>query len=290
MPALFIAVGQDGLRLISENGTDWVRPQTGKEGETYRCCVYGLGRWVAVGSYGGENIAAVTTDGTKWETAKKAANYVRYFRGLGFDGKQFVGIGGDPGSVGASKPFYCTSTTGLQWTDFTELGGKHIIRRLAFGQGLTVGVGDRGRRVVAKDLTKWEDAPEAKAIETLVDIAFGNGKFVGVGLHGLRMASEDGVTWSAKQTGEEGEHLNSVVWTGKQFVAVGSGATYFSADGAKWEKKANQDAPANCCFGGGLFAGTGWKGRILISQDALAWREVYKNEKHLEAICWGSGA
>ncbi len=288
MPSLFVAVGQDGLRLVSENGTDWSRQQMGREGDTYRCTVFGNGRWVAVGSYGGENIMAVTTDGTKWETAKKAADYVRYFRGLGFDGKQFIGIGGDPGSVGASKPFYSTSPDGLKWSDFADIGGKHIIRRLAFGKGLIVGVGDRGRRMAASDLTSWKDAPEAKAIETLVDVAFGNGKFVGVGLHGLRMTSDDGLTWSAKQTGEEGQHLNSVVWTGKQFVAIGVGATYFSSDGVTWEKKANKDAPTNCCFGGALFAGSAWKGRILISQDAVAWREVHKNEKHVEAVCWGS--
>jgi hypothetical protein len=287
MPSLFVAVGQDGLRIVSENGTDWMRPQTGKEGETYRCGAFGNGRWVAVGSYGGDNICASTTDGSKWETSKKSAGYVRYFRGLGFDGKQFIGIGGDPGSVGVSKPFYCTSVDGLTWTEIAEIGGKHIIRRLAFGKGLVVGVGDRGRRVVTTDYTSWKDAPEAKAIETLVDVAFGNGKFVGVGLHGLRMSSEDGLVWAAKQTGDEGEHLNSVVWTGKQFAAIGAGATYFSADGVTWEKKTNKDAPANCCYGQGRFAGTAWKGRILISDDALTWREVHKNEKHLEAICWG---
>jgi hypothetical protein len=287
MSSLFVAVGQDGLRIVSENGTDWARAQSGKEGETYRCCVFGSGRWVAAGSYGGDNISAATVDGTKWETAKKAANYVRYFRGLGHDGKQFIGIGGDPGSVGVSKPFYSTSVDGLTWSDFAEIGGKHIIRRLAFGKSLVVGVGDRGRRVVSIDYKEWKDAPEAKAIETLVDVAFGNGKFVGVGLHGLRMASEDGLVWSAKQTGDEGEHLNSVVWTGKQFVAIGVAASYFSADGVTWEKKANKDAPTNCCYGGGLFAGSGWKGRVLISQDAVTWREAHKNEKHIEAICCG---
>jgi len=289
MPALFVAVGQDSLRLVSENGTDWGRQQTGREGETYRCCAFGNGRWAAVGSYGGKNIMAATADGTKWETAEKEANYVRYFRGLGFDGKQFIGIGGDPGSVGSSKPFYATSADGLKWSDLGEIGGKHIIRRLAFGKGIIVGVGDRGRRVATTDLTTWKDAPEAKAIETLVDVAFGNGKFVGVGLNGLRMASDDGLAWSAKQLGEEGEHLNSVLWTGKEFVAVGSGATFFSPDGTTWQKKANKDAPLTCCYGGGVFVGSAWKGRLLVSKDAVSWREVHKNEKHFEAVCWGGG-
>ena len=34
MGALFVAVGQDGLRVVSEDGAAWKNAQTGKEGET----------------------------------------------------------------------------------------------------------------------------------------------------------------------------------------------------------------------------------------------------------------
>src|SRR5712672_2013923 len=149
MPTMFVAVGQDGLRMVSEDGSDWKNPQVGKEGETYRCAAFGNERYVAAGSFGGDNIFATTTDGVRWDTVKTEAKYVQYVRGLAFDGRQFVAIGGDPGSVGASKPFLATSEDGLKWSALRELGGKHIVRRLAFGKGLAVGVGDRGRRVVS---------------------------------------------------------------------------------------------------------------------------------------------
>ena len=128
----------------------------------------------------------------------------------------------------------------------------------------------------------------AKPIDTLADVAFGAGKFVGVGLNGLRMSSEDGLTWSAPQRGEEGEHLNTVIWTGDKFAAIGFGATFFSSDGAQWTRQPNQNAPLTAAFGGGTYVGTQWKGRILISKDAVSWKEIYKAGQHVEALCFGS--
>ena len=288
MAGLFVAVGQDGLRIVSEDGAAWKNAQTGKEGETYRAVVFGNGRFVAIGSYGGDNIFASTTDGTVWETGKKEAKYVKYMRGLGFDGQQFIGIGGDPGSVGSSKPFLVTSPDGKTWSDFLDVPGKNMIRRLAFGKNTIAGVGDRGRRAASSDGGKtWQDAADAKAIDTLTDIAFGAGKFVGVGLHGLRMSSDDGLAWSAPQRGQEGEHLNTIIWTGDKFAAIGFGATYFSPDGVTWMRQPNQNAPLTAAFGHGNYVGTQWKGRLLMSRDAIAWQEVHKADQHAEAVCFG---
>jgi hypothetical protein len=286
---LFVAVGHNGQRIVSENGSDWKEPQFGKEGETYRAVAFGHGRFAAIGSYGGDNIYASTADGVTWETGKKAAKYVKYIRGIGFDGQQFLGIGGDPGSVGSANPFVVLSPDGKTWGDYIDVAGKYIIRRLAFGKGLIVGVGDRGRRAVSRDGGKtWEDAPNPKAIDTLADVAFGADKFVGVGLNSLRMTSEDGLTWSAPERGAEGEHLNTIVWAGNRFVAIGAGATFFSPDGVKWERQANTDAPLTAIWGNGTFLGASWKGRILASTDGVAWRQVHKCEQHIEALAFGN--
>jgi hypothetical protein len=117
--------------------------------------------------------------------------------------------------------------------------------------------------------------------------AFGNGVFVGVGLHGLRMSSTDGLKWEHRQTGEEGEHLNSILWAKDRFVAIGAGATYFSADGKTWEKAANENAPLTATFGNGVFVGVAWKGKVLTSTDAKAWKQVVKIDRHLEAVGYG---
>jgi len=288
MAGLFVGAGQNGLRLASADGVVWEHAQTGKEGETYRAVAFGNRRFVAVGSYGGDNIYASSSDGISWETGKKEAKYTKYIRGLGFDGQQFIGIGGDPGSVGEAKPFVVLSSDGKTWGDFVQVAGKMIIRRIAFGRGLIVGVGDRGRRAVSSDGGKtWQDAPGTKAIDTMADVAFGAGLFVGVGLNGLRMSSEDGLTWSAPERGEEGEHLNTIIWTGEHFAAIGAGATYFSPDGKNWQRAANTNAPLTATYGGEVFVGTQWKGRILSSKDAVQWNEVHKAAEHVEAVAFG---
>jgi len=286
MPSLFIAVGHDGLRMASADGVTWADRFTGKEGETYRSVCFGNGRAVAVGGYGGGNIFAATADGKTWKTQFADAKYVKYARGLGFGKDQFVALGGDPGSVGSSSPFVLFTKTGETWTEPLGIPGKHILRRLAYGNDIYVAVGDRGRRAASPDGKDWKEAPEGKALDTLIDVAFGNGVFVGVGLHGLRMATKDGLTWTDKHVGEEGEHINSVVWAKDKFVAVGAGATYFSADGKTWDRKANKDAPQITAYGDGLFVGVAWKGRISTSKDAVTWAETHKSDKHVESVVW----
>jgi len=287
--SLFVAVGHNGLRIVSEDGADWKNQQTGKEGEIYRAACFGDGRFVAVGSSGGDNIFAASQDGAAWQTGKKDAKYSKYIRGLLRGDKDFLGLGGDPGAVGDSRPFLLRSTDGVRWGDAIDIPGKNMLRRMAFGGGLYVAVGDRGRRCATKDLKDWQDAPDVKAVDTLIDVAFGKGVFVGVGLHGLRMTTEDGLKWTNRVVGEEGEHINSVVWTGDRFVAVGQGATYLSPNGYDWTRTPNADWPLTATYGGGVFVGANWKGRLSRSDDAVAWKQVFKCEFHVEALTYGAG-
>ena len=281
----FCAVGQNGLRIVSADGRVWTDAQTGKEGETYRAVAFGNGRLVAVGSYGGDNIFAASADGREWTHSKRDAHYAHYVRGLGFGGGEFLGLGGDPGSVGDGKPFVMRTADGVAWKDPAPIAGKNILRRVAWGNGRFVGVGDRGRRAASKDGLEWSDAPNAKAIDTLIDVAFGAGRFVGVGLHGLRTTSEDGLAWTERRTGEEGEHLNSVVWAGDRFVAVGAGVTFTSADGRRWDRPPNRYAPQVASYGHGRFVGTAWRGRLLHSPDGIAWEQTHVAEHPVEALC-----
>lgn len=285
--SLFVAVGHQGQRIASANGSQWANLQLGKEGEIYRAVAAGNGIHVAAGNFGGSNLLASTRDGIKWETSTRDGQYKNFIRGMAFGNGGFLAIGGDPGAVGSSAPFTVQSTDGVTWGDYRFISGKHILRRVAWGRGIFVGVGDRGRRAASKDGREWTDAPSTKAIDTLVDVAFGAGRFVGVGLHGLRSATQDGLDWPHRFPGEEGEHLNSILWADDRFVAVGQGATYFSPDGLEWTRRENKDAPLTAAYGAGVFVGTNWKGRILMSKDAVEWSPVFKCEHHLEAVTFG---
>lgn len=284
---MFVAVGHNGLRLSSSDGKTWKHEQTGKEGEVFRAIAFGNGMFSAVGSYGGKNIMAASSDGEAWSLSENDAKYVRYYRGLCFGDKRFIALGGDPGGVGVAAAFISSSSDGKSWGEFQPIPGKFMIRRAAFGDGRFVGVGDRGRRSRSIDAVNWEDVENVKALDTLVDIAYGNGIFVGVGLHGLRMTTRDGVSWSDPLRGEEGEHLNSILFAEERFVAVGAGATYFSTDGAKWERVTNQDAPLTACYGEGVFVGTKWKGKLMHSKDAVKWSMVHQAPAHVESVAFG---
>ena len=285
--SLFVAVGQDGLRIASEDSIKWINQQTGRDGEFYRSVAFGNGVCLSVGSFGGANIIAATTDGVAWKITNQEAKYVKYVRALTFGNGFFLGLGGDPGSVGSSKPFVTITKDGVTWEPPLDIPGKNILRRASWGDGRFVGVGDRGRRAASPDGKEWQDAPAVKAIDTLVDVTFGNGVFVGVGLHGLRMTSKDGLTWTDRQVGEEGEHLNSVLFAKDHFVAVGAGATYTSPDGVKWRRTPNENAPQFSTYGQGVFVGAAWKGRLLVSEDAIKWRETLKLDLDLRAVAWG---
>lgn len=281
---IFVAVGHDGLRMTSPDGVRWENVQKGREGEVFHTLVFGAGGCLAVGRFGGSNLFAFTRDGVTWNQYLKDARYAKYLLGVTYANGVFLGVGGEPVTVGASSPFVMESKDGENWTEMLEISGKNVLRRLAWGNGRWVGVGDRGRRATSRDGRTWDDVPDVKALDTLVDLTFGNGVFVGVGLHGLRMTSRDGVNWDRRFTGEEGEHLNSICWTGKQFVAVGQGATYFSPDGLAWQRRPSSQAPLTAAYGPGFYLGAHWKGRILKSTDAVQWEAVHKAGAHVEAV------
>ena len=284
---MFLACGHNGQRVISEDGIVWKNHVQGRDGEVYRAAAFGNGRMVGVGTFGGKNVMASSADGVNWKTSESESKYKFHLAGLSFCNGGFIAFGGDPVTVGVGEPFVMTSTDGEKWSERIGISGKFILRRLTLGNGLWVGVGDRGRRSTSKDGKVWLDAEKVKAVDTLVDVAFGNGVFVGVGLHSLRMMSREGVTWENRQIGLEGEHLNSVMWAEGKFVAIGQGATYFSPDGVAWERRDNKNAPLTACYAKGSFVGVHWKGRILHSTDALTWKEVFKSDQHFEAVAAG---
>ena len=286
---MFLAVGHRGLRLLSNDGQTWTDQQLGREGEIYRAADFGNGRFVAIGSYGGDNIYASSTAGKTWQTGKKDARYSSYTRCVRFCKDSFVALGGDPGAVGNARAFALISSDGVTWSDPIPIPGKENLRRLAFGDGRYVAVGDRGSRAISTDGRAWQDVPGFRPLDTLIDVAFGKGVFVGVGLNGLRMKTVDGLAWTDRQLGEEGEHLNSILWADNRFLAVGAGATYTSPDGSTWMRHPNSDAPLTVAHGRGVFVGAHWKGRLLRSTDAITWHPVFKAGEHVEAVAFGGG-
>ncbi|MFT5123089.1 MAG: hypothetical protein ACI9TH_003657 [Kiritimatiellia bacterium] len=286
MPNTFLAAGEKGTCLLSSDGKTWKEVHTGKDGEVFNSSCVGGGHAVTSARYGGQNTFAASADGATWSDSKFDAKYSKYIRGMFYFNAHFHAIGGNDGG-GDSKSYVIKSTDGETWSEPHDIAGKHLMRRYAVGDGKVVGVGDYGRRSVSSDGLEWEDTPDAKPVDTCIDVAFGNGVFAGGGLHGMCMSSRDGLTWEHRQVGEEGEHINAMLWDGMRFVGVGLGATYTSPDGITWQRTPNTHAPTRAVFGNGIFVGSRYRGRLLISSDAITWEETTRVVPNMETLTYG---
>lgn len=281
----FVAVGRMGLRMTSPDGSAWSKPQFAKDPHTLGSIAAGNGCVVAVGMNGtGSNAFYRSTDLQTWEAQTKKSDYVFMARSVAFGNGQFMALlaGGTNRDDGGVEHL---SADGREWGERVKRD-KGSLNRAVYGDGAWVGIGFYGCKAVSADGRAWQTAPDQAPADTLIDIVHGKGVFVGGGLNGLRMASPDGLKWGAKQLGEEGEHIHSLVFTGKEFVGVGLGATYFSPDGLSWTRKPNTDPPVCCAYGKGVFVGAAYKGRILVSKDAVTWKQALKCDEHVLAVAF----
>lgn len=278
----FFAAGENGTCLLSTDGKTWKEVRAGRDGEVFNSTSIADGRAVACARYGGMNTFTSSTDGVTWNDSSFDAKYSKYIRGMFYFKEQLHAVGGD------QELFAITSKDGITWSEPQSISGKHTLRRYALGNGIIVGVGDYGRRSVTTDGLTWVDTPNANPVDTCVDIAFGNDVFAAGGLHGMCMSSRDGLTWENRQVGEEGEHINAMLWDGKQFVGVGLGATYTSHDGITWQRHDNTNAPTRAVFGNGIFVGSRYRGRLLVSADAITWEETTKVTPNMESLAFGT--
>ena len=283
----FLAVGRMGLRMVSKDGSTWSQPLMADKQHTLGSIAAGKGCVVTAGmAGGGENIFYRSTDLLKWEEQKQKSEYVFMLRSLGFGGSNgqqgFLTLlsGGVNAEDGGNMQW---SDDGTKWSERFKRE-KRALNKVIWDGKQWLGIGNYGLKSISADGRTWVDAENQSISDTLISVVYGNGCYVGVGLHGLRMVSPDGLRWGEKQMGEEGEHLHAVVFTGKEFVAVGLGATYSSPDGVKWKRSANEDPPVSVAYGNGVFVGAAYKGRLLVSKDAITWKQVLKTPDHVQAV------
>lgn len=288
---LFVAVGDEGFRAFSRDGKEWTNRALGQDGQVMTNVIFGGGRCVAAGRYGGSNHFFATVDGAHWEHSEIDAKYSKFDRGIVYFRDRFYVPCGDGGND--ANPFFVPSADGVHWDaplpipKEKDARDNPLLRRCAVGKDLLVAVGDFGRKSVTRDVITWKNTTNVKPVDTLIDITFGNGVFVGGGMHGLRMRSEDGLTWTDRVIGEEGEHINTILFDGKQFVGVGQGGTYFSPDGKAWTRAPNIDAPTTAAFGNGIYVGALWQGKLMRSTDAITWTNVESVPQNIESLAYG---
>ncbi|HWG47459.1 MAG TPA: hypothetical protein VN688_32140 [Gemmataceae bacterium] len=301
---MFLAGATDkktfGCIYRSQDGKAWelVHKETAKDNKERGAYGFfgfarGKGALVAVG--GGDNISKggnarmlTSKDGTKWDGPIWRFDNNGAMTCVAFGKERFVSHGGE-----GPFAFFSTSTDGKSWSDPSKnrlekwQGWEKMIRKIAYGNDVFVGIGATRRVVTSGDGLTWKDHPDPQRVRPpFVSLAFGNGLFVAGGMHGLRATSKDGESWDNVIKGEVGEHINEIIWTGREFVALGIEVTYKSPNGVKWSKAISDVRPARGCYGAGVFLCTNLRGTERYhSEDAIHWKSIPRI-----ADCFFSGA
>ena len=93
-------------------------------------------------------VFAVTGDAENWTPSRNSAGYIRYVTGLFHAADGFHFLAGESVTVGNAKLEVYVSPDGVNWEQKAkDVKSKSVLRRVAFGNGVHVAVGDRGRRL-----------------------------------------------------------------------------------------------------------------------------------------------
>lgn len=266
---IFVAVGEQGRRVSSTDGSTFANDQRWTDGtkgadEDLFDVAYGAGQFVAVGGGPVNGYLLRSRDGRDWQELPPVKDQVTT---ITFGHGRFVAN-------------HCgellSSTDGERFTAGRRLDWKGDIRALRSACGDTeagfryVTVGDIDLRVerrrshwraVTEDGVTYQhadlDQPGA------VDVAYGSGHFVVVGPAGLIESSHDGQAWE-RHGAPATENFTRVIWTGSQFLISGGMNAWVSPDGLNW-KPEGYPFPAKAYLGvGGFFLGLDFKKRDEI--------------------------
>ncbi len=278
-----------GCIYRSADGETWelVHKEKGKDSKdrgAYGIFGFARGQGTIVAVGGGDNISKggnvrmlASQDGATWDGPIFRFENNGAMLCVAFGNDRFVTHGGE-----GPFSFYSTSADGKEWSDPSKnrmerwQGWEKMVRKIAFGNDVFLGIGATRRVLTSTDGSAWKDHPDPQRTRPpFISLAFGNGVFVAGGMHGLRATTKDGERWDNMVQGETGEHINEIIWTGKEFVALGIEVTYQSPDGVTWTQSASNVRPARGCFGEGVFLCTNLRGtEVYRSEDAVKWETM----------------
>jgi hypothetical protein len=298
----FVAVGDDGARAVSADGTDWTYGNCGAvSGLDYynlACIAYGNGKFVAVGvgsvtSGEGAGVILDSTNGTVWQEQTLptlAGSPVTGLFGIAYGSGLFVAVGKvmDPVSQ-ATSGAVLTSTDGTHWT-VSSSGTADRFGSVAYGDGAFVATTVAPTMILASaDGVHWTPS-NAQALIGVWSVGYGGGTFVAVGNGGIKTSGDRGLTWTNRLSAPSG--LVNVAYGSGTFVVVGSGGVIMtSTNGAAWtpQSSGNLNFLAGVAYGGGRFVATGI-GAMLISTNGSDWTNLDSGiTANLRAVVQGGG-
>lgn len=173
----------------------------------------------------------------------------------------------------------------VAWTWVSPLPQGNDLKKVVYGAGQYVAVGDLGTILTSPDGSAWT-AQRSGTREELWDVTYGNGRFVAVG--SAILTSPDGRRWTVRMSGLE-IPLRGVAWGDGRFVAVGE-QVLSSKDGRRWiaQKRPNRGGYLQAVlYAGGQFVAQG--AGFLTSPDGRRWTARRGVRKNLYGLTYGGG-
>ncbi|MBI4326598.1 MAG: hypothetical protein HY674_15235 [Chloroflexi bacterium] len=247
MPDFYIAVGDFGTVMTSDNGLNWdleVVPDS-----VTNSVLQGVGgttnTLLAVGSYGSILVSRhtlVTNVVTNAVTSALSTN------------------------VG--------STLGVEWTAVQPPPTDNDLQGVAVWGNLFVITGGAGTILTSTDTTKWTVRSVSSAF--LSGVTTFPGGLVAVGDLGAILTSPDGVQWTSRNSGTA-NWLYRVHYLGERLIAVGeNGSIITSRDGMAWSPQASGTTLwlNDAAYIDDTYFVVGAEGTVLASTNALNWTNL----------------
>ena len=290
----YVAVGEQGRIVVSEDGVHWQDAESSTLGNL-RAVAWGEGQWVAVGDFGD---VVTSQDGLRW--TRQSAGVFFHLRGVTRGNGLWVAVGDD--SV------ILTSPDGRVWTQ--RATGSDPLRTVVWAGGVFVaGGGAEGVRdsngqftetypalvLTSRDGLNWTQVPQ-RASGPVTAISHGAGRFVAVTTTGNVLISESGDSWrtvSVDAISWYQAELLAIAYDGARFVATYSphfsalNQLWTSVDGIRWSSIGVSGLHYAYDYTGLALGPSGWvavgalantrfsswltEGSIVTSREGLDW-------------------
>ena len=190
-----------------------------------------------------------------------------------------------------------SSSDAVNWTN--NPCSISLIKSIAFGNGLYVGVGSSGAPdyktmiVYSPDGKNWQPA-NGDFKKEFSKVIFANGKFVAVGFGGSINTSADGINWKAQPL-KDLYLLDKIIYTKGLFIATGGSSIITSPDGETWTfQDSHLDAVKSIyglAYSNDKILAVTFDGMILESGDGVKWviTKVLNNKDGILNISYGLG-
>ncbi len=254
---IYVAVGNNGLGMYSNNLSDWKIIQD-LNNNNWSSITFGNGIFVAV-STSGTNRVMYSSDAITWShpiITPIANNWTSVTYGNGI----FVAVANS-----GTGNRVMTSTNGVDWTSRTSAADNNW-SSITFGNGIFVAVANSGtgnRVMTSPDGITWTSRTSVD--NNWSSITYGNNTFVAVASGSTTvMYSSNGIEWSI--TGVTGVVANN--WTSISYGLVTS------------------TTPNTSLFVAVANSGTGT--RVMTSSDGIAWTSRTSVDNNWSSITYGN--